>query len=351
MRRAERGQTLPVWVIGILGVMSLMFFGLNYGYYLNWQVRTQNAADAAAHAALATQSTPWNQTVTLLYASSIEEFRIRALLQALRYTIQLNSGCIGGNVPPSAAAQSSCQADYISLRNQYIKASNRYTNDVVLMNRLTATMSDSNQKHDAALFVADLGNPLNCSKVWHGDCSLAGGYNILGGVGVRSGLKEVSSATNLMIRPGPHYQTPTSANLDLWSPLEIEIAVCKKVKPLIPAFFGLNSKPFTVVARAAATNVMVTQDWVTPGLITNPLNSNSPLQPVETFGSAYGQPINFNSVGYTGDYWQAYPQQTKDYYLAYITQSNVDEEMGWWNSVPVKPSIQNVDPASLICAN
>ena len=52
---AQRGQTFPVWVFGTLTVLTLLGFSVNYGNSLYWQLRAQNAADAAAQGAHAAQ--------------------------------------------------------------------------------------------------------------------------------------------------------------------------------------------------------------------------------------------------------------------------------------------------------
>ena len=80
----SRGQTLPIWALGIAAALVLAFAALQYGEVLRWQVRAQNAADAAATAALSVQTQTWNQQLALVYAAAVEEWRIRNLLTGMQ---------------------------------------------------------------------------------------------------------------------------------------------------------------------------------------------------------------------------------------------------------------------------
>src|SRR5665213_2051837 len=62
---------------------------MQYGEVLRWQIRAQNAADAAASASLSAQTQTWIQQLALLYAASVEEWRIRHLLSGLQAAQQV----------------------------------------------------------------------------------------------------------------------------------------------------------------------------------------------------------------------------------------------------------------------
>src|SRR5438270_8732 len=83
----QRGQTMPFWVVGVLIVLTLLFFVANYGASIIWQIRAQNAADSAASTALTVQANLWNEENTILYSASLDEYRLRALNQAILNTI------------------------------------------------------------------------------------------------------------------------------------------------------------------------------------------------------------------------------------------------------------------------
>src|ERR1700676_5682575 len=92
----SRGQTLPIWSMGIAGALVLALAAMQYGEVLRWQVRAQNAADAAAVAALSVQTQTWNQQLALVYAASVEEWRIKNLLNALQAAAYADPGCTNG---------------------------------------------------------------------------------------------------------------------------------------------------------------------------------------------------------------------------------------------------------------
>ena len=118
----SRGQTLPIWSFGIAGALVLAFAAMQYGDTLRWQVRAQNAADAAASAALSVQTQSWNQQLSLVYAASLEEWRIRHLLTGMQAAAYGDPGC----------AASGCQATFDALKTEYMRAVARYTKDVEL---------------------------------------------------------------------------------------------------------------------------------------------------------------------------------------------------------------------------
>ena len=94
MRHGQRGQVLPIWILGILGTFALIFTALNYGNSLRWHIRAQSAADSAAQATLALQSERWNEMTELLYGMNVEEYRIRhAASTAFCSHRQSSGGC------------------------------------------------------------------------------------------------------------------------------------------------------------------------------------------------------------------------------------------------------------------
>src|ERR1700676_5128615 len=121
----SRGQTLPIWSMGIACALALAFASMQYGDVLRWQVRAQNAADAAAVATLSVQTQTWNQQLALVYAAAVEEWRIRSLLTAMQAAAYNDPGC----------AATPCATAFDTLKKEYMKAVTRYTNDVQLVNR------------------------------------------------------------------------------------------------------------------------------------------------------------------------------------------------------------------------
>ncbi len=94
LSNAQRGQTFPVWAMGSLSLLVLVACVVNYGNMLVWQFRAQNAADAAARGMLSAQTSQWNQTMSLLHAAAVEEYRIRYILRDLDEVANNEGGCV-----------------------------------------------------------------------------------------------------------------------------------------------------------------------------------------------------------------------------------------------------------------
>ncbi len=92
-RHRQRGQVLPVWAMGIVAMLIVTMAVVRYSDMVRWQVRAQNAADAAAQAIVALQTQQFNEMEMTLYAADVEEYRIRNILYALELTAYGNGGC------------------------------------------------------------------------------------------------------------------------------------------------------------------------------------------------------------------------------------------------------------------
>ena len=131
---------LPVWCLAIVAMLVMVFMAVRYADIVRWQIRAQNAADAAAQAVLALQTQQFNEMNSALYASAVEEYRIRTILYGLELTAYGNGGC---------SADNSCSTRYATLYAAYLKAVARYHDEIVLLNRITANMDASTMKSDA----------------------------------------------------------------------------------------------------------------------------------------------------------------------------------------------------------
>jgi hypothetical protein len=137
-RDNQRGQTLPFWVIGVLVALSMMFFLANYANAVAWQVRAQNAADSAVSAVLGPQANVYNEYSTVLYATAVDEYRIRVLNQAILNTIYQVGGCKNNG---------NCNSDYTKLVSAYNNAVSSYTADVNMLEQAN-NMSQAGQSTD-----------------------------------------------------------------------------------------------------------------------------------------------------------------------------------------------------------
>jgi Putative Flp pilus-assembly TadE/G-like len=327
----SRGQTLPIWALGIAAALVLAFAALQYGEVLRWQVRAQNAADAAATAALSVQTQTWNQQLALVYAAAVEEWRIRNLLNGMQAAAYGDPGC-GSN----------CAATFAALRDQYMKAVNRYTNDVQLVNR-TSQYTFSQAQADATAMVAQL--QANCGQANGGDCGFT--YNVVAVVPRQGMINDVEQDGGAWVINNPG--TPAAVKQD-YTPAQIEIVTCAKVAPIVPSFLGFEPPTFTAVGRAAATSAMVTQEWTQPGFLNDP-RTGAPFQPVESYGPATNAtgPSNWNwfTIQFGGNPATAFPKY--DAYAERVNGPEFSAVTGWWNAVPIKPFSGKLDTAQLSC--
>jgi hypothetical protein len=343
LTRHSRGQTLPIWTMALAAALALAFAGVQYGETLRWQVRAQNAADAAAVAALSVQTQTWNQQIALLYATSVEEWRIKNLLNALQAAAYADPGCTNGG--------SDCQATFDALKQQYYRAVQRYTTDVQLVNR-TSQYTFAQAEADAKTLVAGL--QAHCGETAGGDCAFA--YNVVS-VQPRQTVNDVEQAGGIWVVNNGLQAAPKVDYL----PAQIEIVTCAKVKPAVPAFLNFQPPTFTAIGRAAATSAMVTQEWIQPGEIVNP-NTGAPFQPIEQLGltgtTATGPNgtgagnWNWFTVAFAGNSARAYPNVgTGGAYSMRVNGPEFSAATGWWNAIPMKPFSGALNMGNVTCAD
>lgn len=251
---AQRGQTLPFWAIGTMLSLALLFFLANYVSAVSWQIRAQNAADSAASAALSVEANIFNEESVLLYAAAVDEYRVRAINQAILNTINGVGGC-----DPTPGG--SCDQDYQSLLNEYNVALNGYTNDVQLIGQADQ-LSQGGQQQDARKAVSAFGQ--NCGQTGGGvDCTFA--YTVLDASSIAA-----KGAKNQM------------------APMEVDLVACHNVSYFVPQLFKLGATAsYGAVARSAGAVVPAVQESFRPGITTNPATGQL-YQPIETqWASAY----------------------------------------------------------------
>jgi len=333
---AQRGQTLPIWAFGSLSVLVLLVMVLNYGNMIRWQMRAQNAADAAARGILAAQTSQWNQTSMLLHAATVEEYRIRYLVNDLNEVINGSGGC---NDKADQNDKKSCDGMYLNLRSQYLDAVSRYTSLVQLMNRVsTPTQQDQITTLKAALAQYQA----NCGQPNGGDCAFT--YTVIAASPRNDSYVEnvYADCCAFVIGGGTHGSPKT----DL-SPLQVEVVACANVPSAVPSFFTFTAPGFAAIGRAAATSIMSTQEFLYAGSIINP-TTNNVFQPTEYPESSDGSAaLKDNDANYRIDYGgnpdnplnQGNPATSDGKYG--FTYQPKDEGLlvatGWWTSMPIRP--------------
>jgi hypothetical protein len=339
-RHQQRGQVLPVWAMGILAMLIVTMAVVRYSDMVRWQVRAQNAADAAAQSIVALQTQQFNEMSMVLYATAVEEYRIRNILYALELTAYNDGGC---------KLDSSCVARYAALQAQYLKAVARYNNEVIMLDRVTSNMDFTTMNNDAHALLTDL--KTQCGQQGGGDCAF--GYSLVSFTG-RTPVYGVQMDARAFIKPslGGH-MTPSGALNPSLDPVQVEVAVCADVPSPVPPLFNFQPAPHRVIARAAATAVMMEQDWFQPGSLTNPWTQGY-YQPVEfPSGSASTDGStdlkDWYAVAFAGNGSAANTVQNG--YTFGIYSNEFTAYLGWWNAVPIRPQAGTLPDNQLGCSS
>jgi hypothetical protein len=329
-RHAERGQTLPIWLLAILTALTLMFFSLNYANTIRWEVRAQNAADSMATAALSVQATQWNKMMTILYAADVEEWRIRHLIEGMYVAQNYSGGCHSG------AGVGSCLNIYTALQKQYYKSVTRYTTDVQMLQAIVS-QGKTSQMADAKTIVKNGGTSF-CGTTQVVDCAFT--YHLI----------DYSSRTTTMnagkdafyMKMGPFTSPQDSVPAADWEPAQIQIAACATVPPIVNfALFAPPLTPVHVIGRAAATNVIVVAEWLAPGVTTNPV-TNAVFQPEENYDTvddtfaAAQTPRDWYETDYPSMTYTAYPSLSVPGYSA-PSGPTFQVRPNWWATIPLAP--------------
>jgi hypothetical protein len=328
--------------MGIVAMLIVTMAVVRYSDMVRWQVRAQNAADAAAAAIVALQTQQYNEMGMVLYAADVEEYRIRNILYALELTAYGDGGCQIDN---------SCVARYAALQTQYLKAVARYNNEVILLDRVTANMDSTTMASDASALLTDLSSPAQCGKQGGGDCAF--GYALVA-YGGRTPVYAVKMDARAFIKPslGSNQASAGTLNPSL-DPVQVEVAVCADVPSPVPALFNFQPAPHRVIARAAATAVMMEQDWFQPGSLTNPWTQafyqpeELPSGSTETDGT--GDAKDWYSVDFAGNGSTA--NTATNGYTFGIYSNEFTAYVGWWNAVPIRPQSGTLPDTQLGCSS
>lgn len=337
---------MPIWAFGTLAALAILALSLNYGSSLRWQIRAQNAADAAARGLLAIQTTQFNQTIATLHGAAIEEYRMRYLINDMLETIQGSGGC---DNTPGASGPASCNAMYQSLRQNYLDSLQRYTNDALILNRVSyPSQADQIAQIKAALDLYQ--SPPYCGTVKGGDCAFK--YTLVAAVPRRdSWLEDVyADCCGFDIGGG----TTGHPKGDI-APLMIEVVACANVQPLLPGIFGkVGPQAFEAIGRAAATSIMSSQEFMYVGSLVNPV-TNKVFQPAEYPESPNNLPVfSDNDPNYRIDFGGS-PNDPNNYGNPAVsdgkfgfTYTPANEGIlaatGWWQSMSVRPFSGNLTP-------
>jgi hypothetical protein len=364
MRHYARGQVLPLWAGAIVTTLMFAFLAINYGNTIRYQIRAQNAADSVAQGLMALQAERFNKLEVSLYATAVEEYRLRHVLDGILLAANDSGGCQAAYSTATYSsslkyytgpfAEGTCAQTYHDLTLEYAYSLNRYTTDAELVNDFSTYSTYANFTADTAALLTHLSGTARCNtddpsvvNVDGTDCAFT--YTILGEQ-KRAGLEAVQQdAQNIFVpdlnRSSSEYGTD-SENQSLFAPAEIDVTACAVIPPLIPNFGPMQMKSQFAVGRAAATTVQFEEDWLQPGAV------NDPTRPPNTFFQPDESYTNFtaSSSSTTGSTSEMYNWYGVDFggnaataYVNYgvFNSATYDNEfsvrLGWWNSVAIKP--------------
>jgi hypothetical protein len=359
---AQRGQTIPVWIFGILTSMMLMVMVFNYGNSIRWQIRSQNAADAVAQGIMSVQAQHFNQMTITLHTAAIEEYRIRRTLNAMLMVLQGSGGCTySGGVPFD------CATVYGRLRDNYIAEVSRY-GQLVQQMQSVSNYTQTQQITDMNTIAQSFENTCVGSGPKGGDCIFT--FAIATPTARPNLSGALVDAAGELNGDGMALPQPLVADL---APLQIEVTACALVTSPLQSFFKLNVQPFYAIGRAAATTTMVTQEWSAPGVQINP---NSPgggttaFQPPEFVESpTNSQPGNYSSGTFcnanqptydwyavkwcSNSYMSVYnpgPPQQLGGFAGIVKSDEYSVWTGWWSALPIAPYSGKFTPSAGNCA-
>ena len=360
MRHGERGQVLPLWIGAIITTMMFAFMAMNYGNTLRYQVRAQNAADSYAQAIMSMQAERYNMLMVALYGTSVEEYRMRHLLQSVLLAANDSGGCQDNwsyyNFNTGASAEGTCAAVYADTSREYIAALNRFTDDVKLLNDYSNNTQWKNWVADTTSLQVHLN--ANCNQPSYqgvnvhadgADCAFASAYHVVSQA-KRTGLSAVQEDAQNILVPSLG-KTSSIANDQennlLFDPGQVDVTTCVQIPPVVANFGPMHMKPKYAIGRAAATNIMIEQDWMQPGAVFDPAGrpANTVFQPYEIYTDFLASTSSTN-----GD-----TNETYDWYgvnfggnsaVAYVNYDDFNQptysdeysvKLGWWNAIAIKP--------------
>ncbi|MFN2448173.1 MAG: hypothetical protein ABR508_00060 [Candidatus Baltobacteraceae bacterium] len=242
---SQRGQTMPFWVIGVLITLSALFFLSNYANAVLWQFRAQTTADSAASGILSVQANTYNEYNVMFYAVTVDEYRLRAINQAMLDLLYGAGGCDMSGMK--------CNADYVELQSEYSAALQAYTDGIHLLDQAN-NFSQAGQTTDQSKALSLLQNGGWCASPSDYACQ----------------FKITSLATNA-----------SSGALSGGGYNAIDLIACKKIGYWGSALLNLgNAGSYKLVGRAAAAIVPASTEAFKPGSATNP-STGSVYQPTE----------------------------------------------------------------------
>jgi Putative Flp pilus-assembly TadE/G-like len=219
MLNRQRGQTVPAWVASVLLGLTLTLFVFNYSNTMRWQIRAQNAADSAAVTLLAKDANAANSMSTLLYALSVQDFKMSAINNEIGALLKNDTLCV---------LQAPCSTNLSALLTQYTG----YLNEGPLLASALTTFTSSlrNSSLVDQLGLQSQSNPNQYTSSFL-NTLLSGG-----------------TCLNVLTNCAEGFQYSVAVVTSV--PLVVDVVACKNVPTLAASFLHISNGTFKAVGRA-----------------------------------------------------------------------------------------------------
>jgi len=306
--RHQRGQTIPFWVFAAITSVVLTFFIINYTNSVRWQIRAQNAADAAALATISGDASLMNQRTLTEYAAAYDEYRLRSAIYSIinaansvgSSKIQSAPGAVTSTCDPSIAADDTgidCDNAYDQEPFFYDQALQQY---VLVTQELENLIAPS---PPPIVTPPPSGGPTPMPVPTPPKGSMAAASFSL--VQSHQFCWDKPTVPNPGVFDCSFFYNANISSTGLDSTEFVDVVACRNVTAVSPLIFkGLLASQFQVVGHAAATLKAVTEPAFSPGV------GAPPVAPVENCPPTNGTPAGPCNVD-TG--WMASPSYSVDY--------------------------------------
>jgi hypothetical protein len=252
----SRGQTMPFWTLAIVLALGLALFVMNYTNTVRWHIRAQNAADAAALTTIAADANLTNQQTTIQYTLAIDEYRLRAQINAM-----INAAnSVGGCNPDNDDTGTDCDNAYDQEPEAYDKALGEYQAALTYAESLQNAPPPTPQTMPTGASGTPVplpSAPANSSAP--AAFSLAASNTNCWDTGTGKKIFDCSFA---------YTANPDLTKTGLGSAEYVDIVACRTVTQSSPLIFN-GPATFTAEGRSAATLRGITETF-SPGTTTDP---------------------------------------------------------------------------------
>jgi hypothetical protein len=309
--RNQRGQTIPFWVFAAITSLVLTLFVINYTNTVRWHIRAQNAADAAALAAIAGDASLMNQRTVTQYAAAYDEYRLRSVIYSIINAansvgmdkVQSAPGAVTRTCDPSIAADDTgidCDNAYDQEPFFYDQALKEY----VLITQELENLIAPSPPPSVTPAPSGGATPMPVPPPPKGSMAAAAFSLVLS----HQYCWDQASPRSPGVFDCAFFYNADISRTGLNSAEIVDIVACRNVTQQSPLIFkGLLAPQFQVVGHSAATLFPITEAF-SPG--TQIAQGSTPFAPPENCPPTNGVPPGPCNVN-TG--WMATKSYTVDY--------------------------------------